>query len=102
VNTQAIVQGTLKADGTLELDQKPSLAPGRVQVVLQAIAARAATRTGLAEVLQQIQQGQMTRGYPGRTAAEMAAEEVLRQQENDDYEARCQALWGQTQTGQPH
>ena len=30
-----IIEGTLKPDGTLELDQKPSLAPGRVTVVLR-------------------------------------------------------------------
>lgn len=30
---EAIVEGTLKVDGTLELDQKPNLPPGRVAVV---------------------------------------------------------------------
>jgi hypothetical protein len=33
--TEIVVQGTLKPDGTLELDQKPNLAPGRVTVVLR-------------------------------------------------------------------
>jgi hypothetical protein len=32
---EVIVEGTLKPDGTLELDQKPNLSPGRVQVVLR-------------------------------------------------------------------
>ncbi len=32
---ETIVLGTLKPDGTLELDHKPSLAPGRVTVVLR-------------------------------------------------------------------
>jgi hypothetical protein len=32
--TEFVVEGTLKPDGTLELDQKPSLSPGRVTVVL--------------------------------------------------------------------
>lgn len=32
---EVIVGGTLKPDGTLELDQKPNLSPGRVQVVLR-------------------------------------------------------------------
>lgn len=32
---ETVVEGTLKADGTLELDQKPNLAPGRVTVVLR-------------------------------------------------------------------
>ena len=30
-----VVQGTLRPDGTLELDRKPGLAPGRVTVVLR-------------------------------------------------------------------
>ena len=33
--TEFVVGGTLKSDGTLELDQKPNLIPGRVQVVLR-------------------------------------------------------------------
>jgi hypothetical protein len=32
---EIVVAGTLKPDGTLELDQKPNLAPGRVTVVLR-------------------------------------------------------------------
>ena len=32
------VQGTLQADGTLVLDEKPNLAPGRVDVVLRKVA----------------------------------------------------------------
>lgn len=33
--THAVIQGTLKPDGTLELDEKPNLPPGRVTIVLQ-------------------------------------------------------------------
>lgn len=33
--SEVVVGGTLKPDGTLELDQKPNLAPGRVTVVLR-------------------------------------------------------------------
>lgn len=32
---EVVIGGTLKPDGTLELDQKPNLSPGRVQVVLR-------------------------------------------------------------------
>jgi hypothetical protein len=32
---EVVMEGTLKPDGTLELDQKPNLSPGRVQVVLR-------------------------------------------------------------------
>ena len=33
--TEAVVEGTLRPDGTLELDQKPGLPPGRVTIVLR-------------------------------------------------------------------
>lgn len=33
--TEIVVAGTLNPDGTLELDQKPDMAPGRVTVVLR-------------------------------------------------------------------
>jgi hypothetical protein len=32
---ETVVDGTLRSDGTVELDQKPNLAPGRVTVVLR-------------------------------------------------------------------
>jgi hypothetical protein len=32
---EIVIEGTLKPDGTLELDQKPNLPPGRVKVVLR-------------------------------------------------------------------
>jgi hypothetical protein len=33
--TEVTVEGTLRPDGTVALDEKPSLAPGRVTVVLR-------------------------------------------------------------------
>jgi hypothetical protein len=35
--TEVVVQGTLHADGTIQLDEKPNLPPGRVQVVVHAL-----------------------------------------------------------------
>ena len=32
---EVVIEGTLKPDGTLELDRKPNLPPGRVTVVLR-------------------------------------------------------------------
>ena len=34
---QVVVQGTLKPDGTLELDEKPNLPAGRVEVIVRAV-----------------------------------------------------------------
>lgn len=35
---QTMMEGTLKADGTVELDQKPNLPPGRVTIWMQPLA----------------------------------------------------------------
>ncbi|HKI35762.1 MAG TPA: hypothetical protein VKA46_28160 [Gemmataceae bacterium] len=37
--SEVVIEGTLKPDGTLELDQKPNLSPGRVTVVLRQVSA---------------------------------------------------------------
>ena len=34
-SSEVVIEGTLKPDGTLELDEKPSLPPGRVTVVVR-------------------------------------------------------------------
>jgi hypothetical protein len=78
---EVVVGGTLKPDGTLELDQQPSLAPGRVKVTLQPVQAGAAPRSGLTDVIDEICRGQQARGYHGRSAEEIAAE--LREGEDE-------------------
>lgn len=89
--TTEVIEGTLKPDGTLELDEKPSLGPGRVKVALQR--AQAGTPgPGLADVLDEIHQGQQTRGFQGRSADEI--ETGLREGE-DDYEEKVQSLRSQ-------
>jgi hypothetical protein len=35
--SEVVIEGTLKSDGTLELDQQPNLSPGRVKVILQPV-----------------------------------------------------------------
>ena len=44
---QVIVEGTLKPAGTLELDQKPTLSPGRVQITVRPLVLSPAGRHGL-------------------------------------------------------
>ena len=96
----AIVQGTLKPDGTLELDQKPNLTPGRVQVIVQPLLPGSTPkRRGLAAVMDEIRQAQLARGYTGRTKEEMEAEEAERRAEEEDYDQRMRDLWSQTQSG---
>ena len=89
MNPSVIVQATLKPDGTLELDQKPNLSPGRVQVVVQPLPQAPTARRGLADVMADIRQGQRARGYLGRTPEEMLAEEAAGREEDENYERRC-------------
>ncbi len=96
MHTSIIVQGTLKPDGTLDLDQKPSLAPGRVQVTVEILAPPVPARRGLIEVMDEIRESQRARGYQGRTLEVMQAEEATRREEDEDYERRCEELWGMT------
>jgi hypothetical protein len=94
-----IVQGTLKPDGTLELDEKPTLAPGRVHVTLLPVSAGSTLKGGLAETIEEIRQEQQARGYLGRTPEEMARDEDDRRADEDAYEQRMQEIRSQTQVG---
>jgi hypothetical protein len=71
--TVVVVEGTLKPDGTLELDQKPSLAPGRVRVVLQAAAESSAAQEGWWPYLQRLRAEREAAGYHFMNEAEMQA-----------------------------
>lgn len=90
----AIVQATLKPDGTLELDQKPNLPPGRVQVIVQPLPPSPAARRGLVDAMDEIRRSQRARGYLGRTPEEMLAEEAARREDDEDYERRCEQWEG--------
>jgi hypothetical protein len=90
----ATVHGTLKADGTLELDEKPELAPGRVQITILPIpvsSAAHAQRT-IVDVLGEIRANQEARGYRGRSSEEMEADEAVRRSEDQAYEERWRSL----------
>lgn len=92
--TESVIKGTLKPDGTLELDEKPSLSPGRVQVILQSISKRTPAKRDLVEVMDEIRASQQARGYQGRTLEAMQAEEKARQEEDEEYDRRCEQFWG--------
>jgi hypothetical protein len=90
------IEGTLKPDGTLQLDRKPSLPPGRVRVAVQATPTPAPRQRGLADVIDEIRQGQVARGFHGRSADEIDA---ARREGEDEYEQRMQALHDQPKRG---
>jgi hypothetical protein len=59
-----VVQGTLNADGTLELDKKPNLLPGRVTVVLRQQFHTTLPKENWFQHLQRIRAEREAAGYP--------------------------------------
>ena len=96
-----IVRGTLKEDGTLELDEKPNLSPGPVRVIVEPVDPSGESRPGLLEVLDQIHAAQRARGFKGLTEEEMAAEIAARRREDEEEEERWRQIWSRTQAPPP-
>jgi hypothetical protein len=70
--SEVVVQGTLKPDGTLELDHKPNLAPGRVTVVLRQ-QPQAKLTEGWWPYMQRVRAEREAAGYHFMNEAEMEA-----------------------------
>ncbi len=70
---EIVVAGTLKPDGTLELDRKPELPPGRVTVVLRQESEAAAPQEDWWQYLQRIRAEREASGYPFMNEEEMNA-----------------------------
>jgi hypothetical protein len=58
------------------------------------------SRLSLAGVLAKIHAGQTVRGYQGRTVEEMETDDVQGRTEDEEYEKRWRAIWGETPSGQ--
>ena len=72
--TEVTVEGTLRPDGTVALDEKPTLPPGRVTVVLrQGAAAPAAAQEDFPAFLQRLRAEREAAGYPFMTEEETNA-----------------------------
>jgi hypothetical protein len=85
---EIVVEGTLKLDGTLELDQKPNLMPGRVQVTLVPLPELPANDP-FWQRMQALWQGQKARGFVPRTVEEVEAE---RRQVREEWEERMRRI----------
>ena len=88
--TETVIEGTLKPDGTLELDEKPNLPPGRVKVVLQAVQRKPSQVLGQGyfRVMQEIRTDQRARGHVPRSTDEVNADrQAMRQELDDEIEA---------------
>jgi hypothetical protein len=76
------LQGTLREDGTLVLDDKPNLPPGRVKVTIEPVPEL--TSTDVWQVLERIWAGQRTRRHVPRTREQIDAELEAARQEDEE------------------
>lgn len=82
---QVIVQGTLKPDGTLELDEKPNLPPGRVQVTVASTVVSPGVKEDLWTLLERIWAERKAMGLKPRTREEIDADVQALRDELEDH-----------------
>ncbi len=85
---ETVIDGTLKPDGTLELDEKPKLPPGRVQVFVQALP-KLPEGDPFWDMMKSIWTSQKARDHVARSVAEVEGE---RQRLRDAWAERQQEI----------
>jgi hypothetical protein len=73
------IDATLDSEGQLRLTHQPQLPPGPVRVTIRAAAG---PPRGLADVIREIAAEQRSRGFPGRSAEDLRADDETRQAED--------------------
>jgi len=76
------IQGTLRPDGTLVLDEKPDLPPGRVRVTVQPVLDY--TQTDIWQFFERLRAEQQARGFVARSREEIDAEIAASRQEDEE------------------
>ena len=94
------IEATLDANGQLQLRQPPRLPPGPVHVTIR-VAAGVGRRRGLAEVIREIAAEQRSRGFPGRSAEDLRAEDDARLTDDAERDAELEAARRQASSGSP-
>lgn len=80
--TEVVVQGTLKPDGTLELNQPVNLPPGEVRVIVQAMTH---SSENVLTVLERIWAERKTKGMQGRSGQQIDSDIQSMRDEWDDH-----------------
>ncbi|MBX6313504.1 MAG: hypothetical protein IRY99_11395 [Isosphaeraceae bacterium] len=80
------IEATLDSNGQLRLTRRPQLPPGPVRVTIRVAAAVRPQQRGLADVIREIAADQRSRGFPGRSAADLRAEDDARLAEDAERE----------------
>jgi hypothetical protein len=87
--------GTLRDDGTVLLDTKPDLPPGRVRVTVQPVAAP----PDVMDVLRRIHAEQAASGHVPRSGAEIDADIAAMRQEDEERMRQIERLHEEFQRG---
>src|ERR1019366_2394776 len=92
------IEATLDSNGQLSLAHQPQLPPGPVQVTIRVAASVRPART-LAGVLREIAAEQRARGFPGRSADDVRAEEEANMAEDAERDRELNAARGEPSSG---
>jgi hypothetical protein len=93
------ITATLDSNGQLQLSHPPQLPPGPVQVTIRTVATKA--RRGLVDVIREIAAEQRSRGFTGRSAADLRAEDDVLQEEDAERDRELDAARGTASPGGP-
>src|SRR6266436_7169334 len=94
------IEATLDSDGQLRLTHQPQLPPGPVRVTIRA-AATAGPSRGLGDVIREIAAEQRSRGFPGRSAEDLRAENEARLAEDAERDRELDAARRGASSGGP-
>jgi hypothetical protein len=97
--TEETIDGTLDANGQLQLQHQPQLPPGPVRVTIRA--ATVGPQRRLADVIREIAGEQRARGFPGRSDDELRAEYDARQAEDTERDRELDAARRTAPAGGP-
>lgn len=94
------IEATLDSNGQLRLAHQSRLPPGPVRVTIR-VAAAVGPRRGLADVIREIAAEQRSRGFLGRSAADLLAEDAARMAEDAERDRELDAARRGASPGRP-
>ncbi|MBI3822867.1 MAG: hypothetical protein HY289_09350 [Planctomycetes bacterium] len=92
------IDATLDSNGQLQLTQQPKLPPGPVRVTIRPAVA---PKRGLADVMREIAAEQRARGFPGRSAEDLRAQDEARQADDAERDLELDAARRAATSGGP-
>jgi hypothetical protein len=94
------IDATLDSNGQLRLSHQPRIPPGPVRVTIRTAAAPGPSRC-LADVIREIASDQRSRGFPGRSPADLRAEDDARTEEDSERDREMDAARRSASQGGP-